>query len=81
MQPAKRVAVATVTAKESAGSAARLWTVVAVAVYIRFWFDLCHLINQTNTTQRQKTKSTSPRRSSVEFIELYEAKLSSRPIT
>lgn len=38
MQPAKRVAVAvaTVTAKESAGAAARLWTVVAVSCLYPF---------------------------------------------
>lgn len=56
MQPAKRVvsvvAVATVTSKESGVAAARLWTAVALAVYIRFWLDLCHLINQTNTRQQ-----------------------------
>lgn len=59
MQPAKRVvatvdsvAVATVTSKESSVAAARLWTAAALAVYIRFWLDLCHLINQTNTRQQ-----------------------------
>lgn len=56
MQPAKRVvvavAVATVTSKESGVAAARLWTAVAFAVYIRFWIDLCHLINQTNTGEQ-----------------------------
>lgn len=56
MQPAKRVvaavAVATVTSKESGVAAARLWTAVALAVYIRFWLDLCHLINQTNTGEQ-----------------------------
>lgn len=59
MQPAKRVvavvdsvAVATVTSKESGVAAARLWTAAALPVYIRFWLDLCHLINQTNTRQQ-----------------------------
>lgn len=67
MQPAKRVvaaavavaiavAVAAATSKESGVAAARLWTAlaVAIAVYIRFWLDLCHLINQTNTPENEQ---------------------------
>lgn len=29
---------------------------VAIAVYIRFWLDLCHLINQTNTARKPKPR-------------------------
>lgn len=79
MRPAKRVVAA---AKKVLGPLLDFGLLWLLAVYIRFWFDLCHLISQTtahNQITLTHTRTHTRRLPTMEFIQLHASWTNSVP--